>query len=798
MDNLKLFYDKPSVKMNRLDTWQQATLPIGNGIIGATVWGEVRHERLTLNEETLWSGGRNPENPSDSYNGGNPEKDMLSVYKDICDKVKNGEKFDREKLKGERNGYSDGYQPLGDLCIDFPRLPKRTASGYSRSLSLSEATAGVSFSHRGVKYKRTYFASNPGNIIVCCFECEGGLLDFSAYLTSPHGTEKKSFIAESSAYSVCEGKLKDNALCFSAVFAVSTDKDASVTENNGTVTVRNAKWAVIYLSAGTNYANRFYNEDKSIAYYYRSGESGKEVSDKALSRVKDALSLGYDAVFKRHKKDYSALYNRLSLFLGQRVDMPTDRLLSAYRKGKLTNAEKRYLEVLVFQYGRYLLISSSRENSRLPTNLQGIWNIYKSAPWGSDIHVNINEQMNYWLSSNANLNECALVLVKYVASLKEPGSRTAKLFVGAENGFMAHTQNTPFGFTATGWDICSWGWCPAAAAWLMQNCFDYYEYSLDREALRDIIYPMMRDQVRMYGEILTEHNSKLIMPIAQSPEIGTLTLSNTYEQSLIWQLFADTVEASEILGLDEDERIKWKEAMEKLSPIEIGESGQVKEWYEETVINSVNDTRKHRHLSNLLGLFPGNLFDTDEKKKAAYVSLMNKEFGHVGALSNPYGGWTYAQLMCTWARLGNGENAYYSFEQLIKNRLYKNLWDYHEFGKFGAFQIDANFGCTAGVCEMLVQSNFGFIDLLPALPNEWKDGSFSGFSAEGAFEVSASWADKKPVSAEIVSKKGEKCRIRASGVCAVTDSEKNNISVEKDGDIISFETVPDGKYTLVF
>lgn len=797
MEDLILYYNKPSTKMNKHDTWQEETLPIGNGIIGATVWGEIRREHISLNEETLWEGGRNSDNHDDDYTGGNPKKDMFEAYKDISEKVKAGKRFDKEALAGLKKGFSNGFQPMGELYIDFPSLPKHTPKDYVRSLSLSNALSTVAFSYRKAQYKRTYFVSNPDNVLVCLLECENGSLDFSVSFSSIHSIDKTSFISENTGYSVYEGKLADNGLLFSTVFSLKADKNAIIGENNGILSVKNAQRAVIYLSASTNYENIFYNEDKTIPYYYRSGENAKQVSDRTLQCVRNALSLGYENVLKRHIEDYSSLYNRLSISLGQKNDKPTDVLLNGYRKNKLEKSEKRYLEMLLFQYGRYLLISSSRKNSRLPTNLQGIWNNYPKAPWNSDMHLNINEQMNYWLTSNANLQECALPLVRYIASLKEPGSRTAKLYVNADNGFMAHTQNNPFGFTATGWDIASWGWSPAAAAWIMQNCYDYYEYSLDEETLSEIIYPMMRDQVRMYEEILVEHNGKMVMPIAQSPEIGTLTYSNTYEQSLIWQLYADTIEASRILKLDEEEAKRWLETMNKLSPIEIGESGQVKEWYEETVINSVNDTSKHRHLSNLLGLFPGNLFDTDEKKNAAYVSLMNKNFGHVGAKSNPLGGWTYAQLICTWARLGHGNNSYFSYETMIKNRLYDNLWDYHELGKYGAFQIDANYGCVAGICEMLVQSNLGYIEILPALPDEWKDGSFKGICAEGAFEVSGEWENKELKKAEILSHKGGKCHIKLlNREFALTNGSGENIPNSADGGIVSFETTPETIYII--
>lgn len=796
MNDLFLFYNKPASVMNKNDTWQEETLPIGNGIIGATVWGEIQKERLTINEETLWDCGRNHEDPNDSYNGGNPDKDLKTIYKTIASQVRNGESFDKEQLAGLYDGYSNGYQPMGDLIIEFPSLPKKAPKDYVRSLSLSNGTAQVNFSVKNKKYSRKYFVSNPDNVLVCVLECENGTLDFSVSLSTHHAAASKAIEKDGHTLMAYEGKLKDSKLCFSAVYGIDTDGKESV--ERASICVKNAKKAVIYFSCGTDYANEFYNKDKTITYYYRSGETAAEVTKKATQRVLNALSQGCDEVYRKHIDDFSSLYNRLTLNLGQRADRPTNELLRAYRKGNLSKEEKRYLEVLMFQYGRYLLISASRKNSRLPTNLQGIWNGFEHAAWNSDIHININEQMNYWLSSNANLNECALPLVEYVSRLKEPGSRTAKAMFDSEHGFIAHTQNTPFGFTATGWAIQSWGWCPAGIAWILQNCYDYYEYSLDEETLKSTIYPMMKDQVLFYEDILTEYNGRKLMPIGQSPEVGSLTFSNTYEQSLIWQLYADTIEAAEILGVDAEEVIKWKDTLEKLSPIEIGQSGQVKEWYHETEINSVNDTRKHRHLSNLLGLYPGNLFDTEEKKNAAYVSLMNKQFGRVGTKLNPEGGWTYAQMMNTWARLGNGDNAYFSFERMIQNRLYDNLFDYHKYGKYGAFQIDANYGCTAGVCEMLVQSNLGYIEILPALPKEWSSGSFEGITAEGAFEIDARWENMKLTGACVTSRKGQKCKIKISDDISVTDENKAGIVSERNGDIIEFETVAGGKYYINF
>ena len=391
--------------------------------------------------------------------------------------------------------------------------------------------------------------------------------------------------------------------------------------------------------------------------------------------------------------------------------------------------------------------------------------------------------MNYWLSGSCNLTECAMPLVDYMSKLKEPGGRTVEIYTGSQHGMMAHTQNTPFGYTAPGWEIKTWGWSPAAATWLMQNCYDYYQYSNDTEILKSTIYPMMKDQVLMYEDLLKEKDGRKVMPIALSPEIGPVTCGNTFEQSLIWQLYTDTVEAAKIVGETDQTFIdKCNATIKQLKPIEIGQSGQIKEWYHEDYINSVENTSGHRHLSNLLGLFPGDLISTPEQIAAAKVSLNNKNFGKVGTENvTPEGGWTYGQMIPSWARVGEGANAYFCVNQMIKTRLFENLWDYHNDA---IFQIDGNYGYSAGVAEMLMQSNNGVLRLLPAISQEWKDGSVSGLLAEGGFEVSMSWKNSQVTRAEIMSKNG--------GTCSVLNTMGENLKiVNSKGQVISGTTNPE-------
>ena len=787
-NSMMLWYDESASALNSIDTWQQATLPIGNGILGANVYGELSTEHLTVNEETLWSGGRGSVS---NYNGGNPSSSKANVYNSLANYYVNGTytSYDIEDLAGvsaNNSGYYNGYQPLGDLYFDFGHS---NSNNYKRVLDLQNGLSTVSYTYDDTKYTREYFASNPDNVIVSRFEADkAGKLGFTVLFTSKQNASNSATVANGIGYMTVAGTVDNNGLLHNTQIAVVSD--GTVSKSGSNITVSNATTATVYLTAATDYENTYWDDSKTTAYYYRTGETADKLSTRVKTVLDEAVSSGYDKVKADHTADYTELYNRVKLNLGQSSELTTDELLSKYQSGTATAEQERYLEVLMYQYGRYLLIAGSRENSQLPTNLQGIWNNNTAAPWYSDIHTNINLEMNYWLSNNGNLTECAIPLVDYIRDLEIPGGKTVETYTGVTDGIMAHTQNTPFGYTSPGWNISTWGWSPAAATWLIQNCYDYYEFSGDVDTLQNDIYPVMKEQVEMYQKLLKEKDGRLVMPITQSPELSTITAGNTYEQSLIWQLYADTIEAANVLGVDSDQITTWQDTMDKLDPIEIGKSGQVKEWYTETYINSVNDTSSHRHLSNLLGLYPGNLFDTEEEVDAAIVSLNNKNFGRVGTYNNPEGGWTYGQLINSWARVGDGENAYFSVKTMLQNRLYDNLWDWHTYGSNGAFQIDGNYGYSAGVGEMLLQSNLGYINPLPAIPSEWADGSVSGLLAEGGFEVDMTWAAGEVSNMSITSTKGGKCSVKNWGdeQLTVLDTNGNKVEANLEDGIYTFDT----------
>ena len=802
---MKLTYDEPAnstyTSVGGASKWEAASLPIGNGVLGANVFGEVSEELLTVNEETLWSGGRGSVT---GYDGGNPDPAAAkNAYDTISNKLLNDQTwgFNMESLCGdprETSGYDHGYQPLGDLKFKFGHSFDK--GSYKRALDLDKGLSTVTYTTGGVTYSREYFASNPANVIVAHFAADqNNKLSFTTSFASKQNNSVTTSVNGQTGYITVSGTMADhhennknskgNGLLHNTQIAVVAE-GGSVSRSGSGVKVTNANSVTVYLTAATDYKNQFSNG--ATEYWYRTGESANQLNARVKAVLDKAVKDGYTAVKAAHTADYTNLYNRVKLDVGQTAYTGmTDDLLKAYKNGRASAGEQRYLEVLLFQYGRYLLISGSRENSQLPTTLQGIWNDRSGTDWNSDIHTNINLQMNYWLSGSCNLTECARPLVDYMSKLKEPGGRTVEIYTGSRHGIMAHTQNTPYGYTAPGWQISTWGWSPAAATWLMQNCYDYFQYSNDVNTLRSTIYPMMKDQVLMYEDLLKVKGGRKVMPIALSPEIGPVTCGNTFEQSLIWQLYSDTIEAAEKLG--EPVPQAWRDTMAQLKPIEIGQSGQIKEWYSEGRINSVADTSAHRHLSNLLGLFPGDLINTPEQIAAAKVSLNNKNFGKVGATGeNPEGGWTYGQMIPSWARVGEGENAYFCVNQMIKTRLFENLWDYHNTA---IFQIDGNYGYSAGVAEMLMQSNNDVIRLLPAISKEWANGGVSGLLAEGGYEVAMSWKDSKVTRAEITAKNGGTCTVQNPFAAGETVKVNGKAVEPRDGKL-TFDTVKGETYTL--
>lgn len=809
-NDLRLWYTQPASKGKNIlsagsfgtteedNTWQQQTLPIGNSFMGANVYGEIDKERLTFNQKTLWNGGPSDKRPD--YNGGNKEtaangEKMSDLYKRIIELYKEGKDSEANSLSSQLVGLSDGYgayQSWGDIYVNFG-FEEDKAKDYVRDLNLENAISSVDFDYNGTKMHREYFVSYPDNVLAMKFTAEGSEklnFDISFPIDNAENVDSKGLgkdvttTAKDDTITVA-GEMQDNQMKLNGQMKVVASDGQVDEKDKETLQVKNASEVVVYVSADTDYKNEYPS--------YRTGETAEELAKSVADTIDAAVEKGYADVKKDHIADHSNIFDRVDLDLGQVVpDKATDVLLADYKNGSNSDAENRALEVLLFQYGRYLTIASSRDGD-LPANLQGVWQNRvgdaNRVPWGSDYHMNVNLQMNYWPTYVTNMAECATPLVDYVYSLMEPGKVTAQTYFGVENGgFTAHTQNTPFGWTCPGWDF-SWGWSPAALPWILQNCWEYYEYTGDVDYMRENIYPMLKESALLYDQIMIEdeETGRLVSAPAYSPEHGPITAGNTYEQSLIWQLYEDAATAAEILGVDADKVQLWRERQAKLMPIEIGDSGQIKEWYTETTLGSMGQAG-HRHMSHLLGLFPGDLISVDnsEYMEAAIVSL--KERGDTST------GWGMGQRINAWARTGDGNQAHKLIQNLFRDGIYPNLWDSH-----APFQIDGNFGMTSGVAEMLMQSNMGYINMLAALPDAWADGSVDGLIARGNFEVSMKWEDKQITEARILSNNGGKVTVQADNLAlgTVVDEDGNVLDIEAvSADRISFDTEAGKTYTL--
>ena len=826
-NELKLWYDEKAP--DNYSGWEKWSLPLGNSGIGASVFGGITQERIQLNEKSLWSGG-----PSSSrnYNGGNIETTdvkgtqtkMSEVVKKIQQAFAAGDTKTADELCAKLVGVSDDagtngygyYLSYGNMYLDFKGITESYVSNYKRALDLHTAVASVEYDYNGTHYVRENFVSYPDNVLVTRLTATGGngKLNFDVKVDPDNEKGGGSNRPGANSYQrdwnttvnngeiKVAGTLRDNQMKFNSQTKVIAD--GTTTDGTDKVTVEDATSVTIITSIATDYKDKYPK--------YRTGESAEALDTRVGGYVSLAAAKKYDTLKADHIKDYQNIFERVDLDLGQiPSDKTTDALLAAYKSGTATEAERRYLEVMLFQYGRYLTIESSRETPEgdqyretLPSNLQGIWVGANNSAWHADYHMNVNLQMNYWPTYVTNMAECAEPLINYIDALRAPGRVTAKIYAGVEskdgeeNGFMAHTQNNPFGWTCPGWDF-NWGWSPAAVPWILQNCWEYYDFTRDANYLKEKIYPMMKEEATLYDQILIEDaDGKLVSSPSYSPEHGPKTSGNTYEQTLVWQLYQDTIEAANIVGESDTAKVtEWKEKQSKLKgPIEVGKSGQIKEWYTETTFNqdangnSLGQGAGHRHISHMLGLFPGDLIsvDTPEWLAAARVSMEKRV--------DKTTGWGMGQRINTWARLGDGNHAYKLITDLFDGGILTNLWDTH-----APYQIDGNFGMTSGVAEMLLQSNMGYINLLPALPDTWSDGSVEGLVARGNFELSYDWSDGSLNQAQIVSNKGGECQVQYSGIAkaTITDAEGNVVEATKvDGKTnrISFNTEAGKTYII--
>ncbi len=754
--------------------WEEEALPIGNGSLGAKVFGLIGAERIQFNEKSLWSGGPLPD--SSDYQGGNLQDQyvFLAEIRQALEKrdYNTAKELAEKHLIGPKTSQYGTYLSFGDIHIEFSNQGKTLyqVTDYQRQLNISKALATTSYVYKGTRFEREVFASFPDDLLIQRFTKEGlETLDFTIELSLTRDLASDGkYEQEKSDYKECQldispshilmkGKVKDNDLQFASCLAWETDGDIRVWSDK--VQISGASYANLFLAAKTDFAqNPASNYRKKI-----------DIAQQVKDLVETAKEKGYTQLKSRHIEDYQALFQRVQLDLGANDDISTtDDLLKNYKP-----QEGRALEELFFQYGRYLLISSSRDRTdALPANLQGVWNAVDNPPWNSDYHLNINLQMNYWPAYVTNLLETAFPVINYIDDLRVYGRLGAARYAGIisqtgeENGWLVHTQATPFGWTAPGWNYY-WGWSPASNAWMMQTVYEVYSFYRDQDYLREKIYPMLRETVRFWNDFLHEDQQaqRWVSSPSYSPEHGPISIGNTYDQSLIWQLFHDFIQAAQELGLDEALLTEVKEKFDLLNPLQITQSGRIREWYEEEEQHFQNEKVEvqHRHASHLVGLYPGNLFSYkgQEYLEATRASLNDRGDGGTG--------WSKANKINLWARLGDGNRAHKLLAEQLKSSTLPNLWCSHP-----PFQIDGNFGATSGMAEMLLQSHTAYLVPLAALPDAWSTGSVSGLMARGHFEVSMRWEDKKLLQLTILSRSGGYLRV------SYPDIEKSVIKMNQE------------------
>lgn len=730
---LKLWYNRPA------ENWNEA-LPIGNGRLGAMVFGDPGKEQLQLNEETVWSGGPNSNITSES-GAAIPELRKLLFE----GKFEEAQAIADVKMFPKKNSGMI-YQPAGNLFVKFDGHEK--ATNYYRDLNIEKAVATVTYELDGVKYKREVFSSFPDQVMVLRLTAsKPGKISFSATMDSPQNgvlkieNGKLVFAGITSDHEGEKGQIKFE----SQVKAVA--QGGKVALENNTWTVKNANSATVYVSIATNFKN----------YHDISGNANA----KAASFLDKAVQKDYATALVAHIKFYQQYFNRVKFNIGvnEAVNKPTDQRIAEFATGN-----DPHLTALYFQFGRYLLISSSQPGNQPPT-LQGIWNDKMLASWDSKYTININTEMNYWPAEVTNLSELHDPLFKMLKDLSVTGKETARVMYGAK-GWVTH-HNTDLWRITGPVDRPYAGLWPMGGNWLSQHLWDHYMFTGDQQFLKEY-YPVLKGACEFYLDVLQEEPTHkwLVVSPSNSPENTyvpgkrvSIAAGTTMDNQLLFDLFTKTSKAAEILNFDPDFRKVLKATIARLAPMQIGKNSQLQEWMHD----SDRPDDKHRHVSHLYGLYPGNQISpsrTPELFDAARTSLTYR--------GDPATGWSMGWKVNFWARFLDGNHAYKLITdqlKLVGGRIdgvnttgggtYPNLFDAHP-----PFQIDGNFGCTAGIAEMLLQSHDGVVHLLPALPDNWPTGQITGLVARGGYVVDITWNNNQITELKIKSKLGGNCRLR--------------------------------------